>query len=195
MPHINYENKYIFVHIPKCAGNTVKNVLNIPGHDHSGIEACYKSDFFKFAFVRNPWDRFISAYLYLKSGGWRNMDSSQDWDRDYCQVVNSYNSLKEFVREPHVWLGMIHFRPQFGFVVKDTKDSIDCLDFIGRVENLDNDLRYICSQINVPYNTLPHINKTKNRQRDYTKYYDDELRDIIAKIYSKDIEYFKYKFG
>lgn len=192
MSHINNDKKFVYVHIPKCAGNTVKSVLNISNHDHGGIDQKYISDYFKFTFVRNPWDRFISAYEYIKGGGWKQMNPDQDWDKPYCDVLNSFNSLKEFARRPEVWTGMMHFRPQFDFVTIDKKT--DCLDFIGRVENLGNDLKFICEQIGCKYNHLPHINKSKKSHQHYKNYYDDELKNIVDTVYSKDIEYFKYNF-
>ena len=192
MPHVDNNRKFVYVHIPKCAGNTVKSVLNIPNHDHSGIAQKYISDYFKFAFVRNPWDRFISAYEYIKGGGWKQNNPDQDWDKPDCDAINSFSSLKEFARNPKVWTGMMHFRPQFNYVTIDKKT--DCLDFIGRVENLDNDLKFICDQIGHKYNRLPHINKSKKIHQHYKSYYDDELKNIVATIYSKDIEYFKYTF-
>ena len=66
------------------------------------------------------------------------------------------------------------------------------LDFIGRFENLQSDFNYICEQIGLEALALPHLEKTEHGH--YHKFYNDETRDLVSKIYQKDIELFKYEF-
>ena len=72
-------------------------------------------------------------------------------------------------------------------------DGENRMDFIGRVENYQEDFDIICDKIGVPRKELPHTNRSKHKH--YTEYYNDETRKLIAQFYSKDVDYFGYKFG
>tara|TARA_B100000902_G_scaffold396316_1_gene456997 strand:+ start:781 stop:1473 length:693 start_codon:yes stop_codon:yes gene_type:complete len=154
------------------------------------------SDYFKFAFVRNPWDVRLSRYFYL-----RNTEIAYNTKKN-LSTDNSALSLDFkswcfkgdwFPPRNHGW----RKNPpkteggQIGFLQNDNFE-ID-IDYIGKFENLQEDFNNICDQIGIAKKKLPHHNKSKHKH--YTKYYDDETRQMVAKEYIKDIEYFGYKFG
>lgn len=69
------DSRVIFIHVPKAAGSSVKTELyGRPQYGHRRIAEFQAYDrrktaeFFKFAFVRNPWDRLLSAHAYLTGG-------------------------------------------------------------------------------------------------------------------------------
>ena len=128
------------------------------------------SDYFKFAFVRNPWDRVVSWYCFEKK-------KFTNKKRDLTNV----NFAKYIRNYENIWAG--------GFQYESTK----CCNFIGRYENIQEDFNTICDKIKIPQQKLPHKNKTKHKH--YTEYYDDETKQIVAEKYAKDIEYFGYEFG
>ena len=204
---INHDYKFIFVHIPKSAGNSIKETLGIPkfpgGHFRirdRQYEKCQK--YFKFAFVRNPWDRFVSAYSYLKHGGIGVNHLGYNPDLQYFNIVNKHDSFTDFIKSkcwmedtqetPHKnrsnrpWL---HFDSCHEYVIIDGQIGVD---FIGKTENLQEDFNTICDKIGIPRQQLPHKNKSKHKH--YTEYYNDETKEIVAKYYAKDIESFGYEF-
>ena len=109
------------------------------------------SNYFKFAFVRNPWDRVVSWYCFEKK---KFTNKKRDLtDINFKQYIQNYENI---------WA--------HGFQYESTK----CCDFIGKFENLQQDFNVICDKIGIPQQQLPHNNKTKHKH--YTEYYDDETR-------------------
>jgi Sulfotransferase family len=187
----------IAIGVPKCAGISVfRGFFDARIENHSRIEQYQliysKKEFdsyFKFAFVRNPWDRLVSAFSYLKGGG-NNPD-----DRAFAeQHLAAFDDLSAFVTE---WLtpenadSWVHFVPQYKFVCSRSGKLL--VDFVGRFENLAEDYAHVCGELNVE-RPLQHINRTPKRSRDYRDCYNDETRRIVADVYRRDIDLFGYTF-
>lgn len=194
MPFVDNKNNFVFIHIPKCGGRSVKKVFDFKLHDHYGIsklgfeptDYCPTiDDLFKFAFVRNPWDKFVSAYEYLKRGGIPRFDRPKT-----LKIKQEYPKFKDFILAKHVWEQWVFFKPQLNFI---TVDGSIKTDFVGRFENFQNDFNFICDQINYPRVKLPHVNATKHVH--YTEYYDEQLIKLIGRSFEEDIDTFKYRFG
>jgi hypothetical protein len=134
--------------------------------------------YFKFGFVRNPWDRLVSAYHY-----------SVKWYKENDAKELNSKKFDNF----STWLRQIHK----GSILPNKNGSqlsfVEGCDFIGKFENLQEDFNIVCDKIGIPQQQLPHKNKSKHTH--YTEYYDDESCKIVAEQYAKDIEYFGYKFG
>jgi len=149
---------------------------------------------FKFTVVRNPWARLLSAYTN-KIRDYRSMEDNElraikygtnNMHKKYGHI----NSFTEFVHNIHEtdMIGLDgHIKLQTDML------PLDKIDFIGKLENIHNDFNTICDNINIPRVEPMHMNRTNHRH--YTEYYDDELRDMVAEKYAKDIEVLGYKFG
>ena len=154
---------------------------DVPHSELSHYPKDYRDLCFVFTFVRNPWDRLLSAHTYL-TGGFGNL-----YDTKFGKSLSS--DFKYFVKNQlKNNLNWIHFRSLFEYIHR-----IDAFDFVGKVENYQKDLNILCDKIGIPHSELPHINKSNHKH--YTEYYDDETRSIVAEKYAKDIECFNYKFG
>jgi hypothetical protein len=78
----------IFIHVPRCAGTSVSSGLfGRPSGTHINarmFQTVYSRGewerYFKFAFVRSPWDRLLSAFRYLRKGG--SIESDRTWARE-----------------------------------------------------------------------------------------------------------------
>lgn len=123
------DTQSIFIHIPKCAGVSVKKALygSRPGaHSTLSDYTCIFSlkeicTYFKFTVVRNPWDRLVSAYHFLKKGG------MNDADREWAQSnISEYEDFESFVvnwlNKDNIWK-YYHFYPQHYFFLELHKKS------------------------------------------------------------------------
>jgi hypothetical protein len=132
--------------------------------------------FFKFAFVRNPFDRFISYCAFRTRG--------QDlFKRDPKSVMRHY--LFEAPPQDHLL-----FQPQYQFVTGD--DGQLLADYVGRVERMQESYDEIAGKIGIPSRPLERVNATE--RRDYRDYYDEQLIDGVAQLYARDLELFGYQF-
>ena len=191
------KHRCIFVHIPKCAGISIcKTLFGNHGGYHLGIKqyqlAFQKEQFysyFKFSFVRNPWDRLYSAYKFLASGGRGDID--RKW---FVENLSKYTNFREFVLN---WVSYEniykypHFVPQWKFL-SDCHGRIE-MDFIGRFETIETDFGIILDKLEIG-NNLKHENKNQERNCSYRKEYDKEMIDVVNSVYRKDIELFNYSF-
>jgi hypothetical protein len=189
------EAKAIFVHVPKCAGDSISLTLfkNFSGSHTTLTEYIYflgpkrVASYFKFAIVRNPWDKLVSAYHYLKAGGWDGED--RDW---FNSELGRFKDFDEFVR---VWLNKeniwkrVYLQPQYHFVIENHRKIQ--MDFIGLFENLEDDFLHITNRLGIE-TALAKTNKSKHK--DYKEYYDDVTRKIVADVYDTDIKLFGYSF-
>ena len=211
---ISHRLKYMFVHLPKTGGTSIRTLLttrsylfkvDVAGRWHNITEEEYRicpnvtpklwthstlaeginylqdegynhQGYFKFLFIRNPWDMMVSSYEYHK----QIIAKQENISKENLKGIMSAN-LKDFLttRDRNYYKS---------FLLDDYT-----FDFIGKFENLQEDFNVACDKIGIPRQKLPHKNKSKHKH--YTEYYDDETRQIVAEKYAKDIEYFNYKFG
>ncbi len=186
----------IFVHIPKTAGIAVKKGLfNMRGAAHTRLRD-YKiifskskfNKYFKFAFVRNPWDRLVSAYTFLRDGGINEAD--RKWSKKNLKVYNTFdNFVRGWVTKKNIY-EKVHFIPQYEFINLGGMEPK--VDYIARYENIESDYKHIYNKIG-GHEALKKENKSE-RAKSYKKYYSSESKDIVMEVYKKDIKIFDYEF-
>jgi len=133
------------------------------------------ASFFKFAFVRNPFDRYVSYCSFVTR-------EVGDFDRDPQQV------MRYFLANPP-WHHIL-FRPQYEFVTDQAGNLLT--DTIGRVERMQQSYDEIAARIGIPTAILDVVNNS--RRSDYRQYYDQALIDGVAGLYARDLELFDYEY-
>ena len=193
-------HRCLYFHIPKTAGIAInRSLFGNKGGDHSNIRIYQyllsKAEFdsyYKFTFVRNPWDRVFSAYNFLIGGGMNQSD--QDWADKHLKQYQGFNDfVVSGLTQPHVqkW---IHFIPQVNFLYLPT-DSRFHLNFLGFYENLNQDFAIVAKQLGMDGCTLRKENVTSHAVgKNYREFYSDESIETVAQIYRSDIKTFGYDF-
>jgi hypothetical protein len=226
------------VHIPKVAGTSVKSIFESESAESLGrgempfkpnddkfdpppphlratdhlkyglVTASEFNSYFKFAFVRNPWERMVSEYLFrghplrfdFKTFLFEHLPKPA-WSDEYCHII-----------------------PQYDFVHDEEGHLI--VDFIGHFETLSEDFATVRDRIGLPVRAMPHLNRhtshltyadrntlqrtfellrrlrnhvsrrrRRNTYRNYREYYDAESREFVGELYQKDVTAFGYSFG
>ena len=205
---ISHYYKCIFIHIPKTGGASIEKIIwpserteadlwmgfidNYHNRYQTGglqhllsrqirveVGDDIFTNYYKFSFVRNPWDKAVSQYCY--------MSKRQDL-RDFIGM-KSNDSFKKYLDliklKKHV-----QWEPQTSFL-KDHNGEL-LVDYIGRFETLHNDTALIFSHLGIKNNELPHIGKSVRRH--YSEYYDNESVEMIEEMYSEDIYEYRYSY-
>jgi hypothetical protein len=142
---------------------------------------------FKFAFVRNPWDRIVSAFFCHPQNTSAKFLNDFSMDRDGFNKYIDFCSRKFPGEYPEYSVHKSHFLPMWHFLL-DANNEIG-VDFIGRFENLQEDWERVCKRLGVSAE-LPHIRRVDHKP--YEHYYTPETWDIVGQIYQRDIELFDY---
>src|SRR5215211_4245991 len=191
----------VFVHIQKTGGSTVHRLLQeripdirtiAPRHEVA-IRGMPKLDawdeYYKFAFVRNPWDRLVSWYSMVtkfpKEGNelWRYVRDNSSTFEEFI-----YNCTDEVEIMKGVYYSFAY--NQLDYVTDEGGNLL--VDFVGRLENFDEDVQEVFSRIGVGLELVPHKNRSKHQH--YSTFYTPETEMIVRERFKRDIEYFGYEF-
>jgi chondroitin 4-sulfotransferase 11 len=190
------ERRCIFVHVPKAAGVSVAHALfghAAGGHfDANEYRMIFGRDFwryFKFAFVRNPYTRLVSAYEFLLRGGHPAWKEDQRFRDD---VLTHYTGFEDFVLRwvtPKLTCAIFHFRPQTQFLTLDGKLV---MDFIGKHEQIGDDFARVAERLQIRAE-LGHRNRTEGLRRPLDSYFsDDRIVERVKEVYAEDFRLLQY---
>jgi hypothetical protein len=129
---------------------------------------------FSFGIVRNPWDRHVSLYEYLRQTPSRRLHKQVE-----SLSFEEYLSAQREDRSGR----------QASWLCDESGNLI--VDFVGRFERLEDDFAQVCEKVGVK-GRLPHLNRS--RRDTYRSYYTAATRDLVGRIDRRDIELFDYSF-
>jgi len=151
------------------------------GHGHLSVQDVrpflpgdHWDDFFSFAFVRNPFDRFISFCAFYQK------------DANAFEI-NPAGTMKAILSDPALHRHTLML-PQHHFLTDEEGDI--AVSFVGRYEQIHADFDIVCKKVAVSQSPLIALNASKRQAA--RAYFDDELEEMVRDFYRRDFELFAY---
>lgn len=183
-----YFGDVAFVHINKTGGSSIEAALKLPFQHKTAIEMRNElgeprwNRRFRFAFVRNPWDKVASHYSYRVQTNQTSLGSEpipfSEW------VRRAYGE-----QDPKYYDQPKMFMPQMDWITDEQGAII--VDLVGRYERLAEDFARVCEHIGRDVQ-LPHLKKSS--KSDFRTMYDAAAVEIVRTWFAKDIAGFNYSF-
>jgi len=196
---ISADHQTIFIHVPKCAGVSVRSFL-----EDCGFSAIRLDDFpedirsgfykrgaaarlylradralwersFKFCVCRNPYDRLVSAWSFCREQNKLNVPFDY-----FVRYMHTFNSF---------WVVWHCVLPQKQHVMVD---DVPVIDMACRYETLERDFDRVRERVGRPGVPLSHRNRSAHKP--YQAYYTGELQDRVFERFQVDFEYFGYPY-
>lgn len=200
------KNQTLFVHVPKTGGTSIsswiENNFEFQKTDriHCSLDEAsnyFKKKYFSFAVVRNPWDRMVSYYYFIKRHtndrlihNTLNSVHKLKWKSYFKKIEYLKKRLSElnkgfyfFLENKNLWeLGAISTQTQI----------VSGVDKILKFETLENDFTMIQERLYC-FKPLPKLNLTNHEY--YKNYYKhSKFIDIVAEHFKDDIKNYNYSW-
>ena len=192
---VSDQARICFIHIHRTGGSSIAELLSSALPD--ARQVCFQHDnaktiapadlerykgYFKFAFVRNPWERILS---------WYALAYQYRLDRE-----TPFVSLDTFIEEYETVRRKLRFDNSFMFNQFDYLSAGNggvAVDVVGRFEDYENELLRILDRCGVPPREIPRLNATQHGS--VREAYSGKGRALVEALCRRDIEYWSYRFG
>ena len=136
--------------------------------------------YFKFCFVRNPYERAVSDYK---------------WRSRRRQGVSFSEFLERLADPERPDPERIVPKPRCNWPVY-TIDNTPVVDFMGRFERLETDFRHVCDIIGIPFEDgrFPKAKASPQSSASYREWYGERERQLVKQVFEKEIDFFGYQF-
>lgn len=167
-----------FIHIPKCGGTSIKKAIGV-NTGHQTLSSMKKSmadkhynNSFKFSFVRNPYSRLQSLYMFNKKHKIKGLQENIPF--------NDWITATLLRHEKPYYYDASHFAPAIDWITVDDQIGVD---FVGTVESIYHDFDKLCYMLGIEAR-LPHLNESTQPIPTYCK----TNRELIKQVYYRDLK-------
>lgn len=190
----DHRRKLVFVHIQKTGGKSVRKAIGIPGSTihlparnlKTELGSERWSQYFKFAVVRNPWDRLVSAYHYRRNGGNRTAEDrrrASEYPDSFSEFLSRLDYFQNLPDE-----GM--FQSQWDWLTDEEGNLL--VDRVLRFDFLDTQIPELAEELGLGNVRVPHLNRSRHQH--YSTYYNTAQQQLVAQTYSTEIQAFGFQF-
>ena len=211
---ISHKHKFVMISVPKTGSTTLRKFLDplsdlmsngsnkSPYYDHTTANLLQThfiskewnwNNYFKFGFVRNPWDWMVSHWFYRAKfideheNHQHNMNT---WSLNFLHACQFQFANTNGFGEWCLKYGLDEFKNQSEWLYNE--DDVCLVDYIGKMEDFQNSFNVVCEKIGLGKKNLSVKNKTKHAN--YTSYYTLDVKNAVASKFSRDIDLFGYTF-
>lgn len=189
----NRRQNCLFIHIPKCGGTSVENQIGI-FHGHRSViyfRAADRALFdraFKFGLVRNPYDRLVSGFHYLKHH--TTSPLNHRWVAKNLADYDDFRGFAEALEDPAVRRRVVawkHFVPQWYFLCDRNGGTL--VDHVGKLERFDDFVAEVTRRSTLKLENEVHRASVRAPWQDY---FSERARRRVAEMYREDFRIFGY---
>ena len=210
MALVNGTHNFIFFHLYKCGGNSIRRELEKDcgkGKELQGVHSLPKElerhfqvhsnqqrfdTMYKFTFVRNPFAFLQSTFHYANN--FKNHYMHNDiqgmtmfqFAQYYVKVCEQHKDMK--VRP----FGSNKVTKLYDYIINDNNKII--VNFVGKLENMQTDMNTVCEHLKIPNRQIMVVNKSSTNKTHYRKSFCEQGRKFVEKHFEKDLNYFNYEF-
>ena len=188
------EQGLLFIHVPKCGGSSIERQI---GRSHGHRSATYFrtadpelfGEVHKAALVRNPYDRLVSGFHYLKNHTQSQRDRA--WAARTLTGIDDFGAFLAALEAPDFRnrvLHWLHFLPQWYYLC-DGRGRL-LVDEVGRLEAFDDFAVSIGRRLGLP--VTGEVQVRKSNRGAYSAYYDPRSARLVREMYAEDFEIFAY---
>jgi len=202
----SFPSQILFTHISRTAGTSIQASMqtsihmlkNIGKNQHSPL--CEARDelgelfepSFKFAIVRNPWERLVSWYSFINLISNKfNKNEKPEQKQNSLNKQDFDNYLKQALKETCLIDGKERLAMSQLHQLSDSQENLLTND-IGRFENLNDDFSRLLQKAQLKCPPLKKVNQSNHLH--YSRYYSEYGQQLVAESLKEDIDYFGYQF-
>ena len=199
---ISFQKRFLFVHIPRSAGNSIQSVLRNYSEDEIVSSRRHQDGIERFG-VRNP-NYTIKKHSTLAEyraalgeeqfrGLYKFTCVRNPWDRLISYYFGTGDQVAKWDREAFETLVLRTLSvADYLQLEEGEKDPFGNVNRMMRFETLAEDFRAVCAELDIPETTLPAYNRSPREC--YSQYYDNKLRALVAERFALEIARFGYTF-